>query len=40
MCAERAVCAVGAKITEKKTALNGTGFATRKNNTELNFLKC
>ena len=36
---ERAVCAVGAKITEKKTALNGTALALGRINTEIDFLK-
>ena len=36
---ERAVCAVGAKITEKKTALNGTALALGRITTEIDFLK-
>ena len=36
---ERAVCAVGAKIKEKKTALNGTALALGRINTEIDFLK-
>ena len=36
---ERAVCAVGAKITEEKTALNGTALALGRINTEIDFLK-
>ena len=36
---ERAVCAVGAKITEKKTALNGTALALGRISTEIDFLK-
>ena len=36
---ERTVCAVGGKITEKKTALNGTALALGRINTEIDFLK-
>ena len=36
---ERAVCAAGAVLTERKTALNGTALALGKLETEIDFLK-
>ncbi len=39
VCEKRAVCAVGAKITEKKTALNGTALALGRINTEIDFFE-
>lgn len=36
---ERAVCAAGAQLTERKTALNGTALALGKLETEIDFLK-
>lgn len=36
---ERAVCAVGAKLTERKTPINGTALALGRIDTEIDFLK-
>ena len=36
---QRAVCAAGAVLTERKTALNGTALALGKLETEIDFLK-
>lgn len=39
MCAKERFVRFGAKITEKKTALNGTALALGRINTEIDFLK-